>query len=419
MLFALTWSAISFFAAGRWLNDLAGLAGSVIAYVIVLGIVTVPGFINAFLVSSLLLDRRPARLPVAKLPGVTILIAAYNEEQSILATLESIGAQDYGGQLDVIAINDGSTDSTLERLRSVSYPWLRVLDLGKNGGKAKALNEGLALARHPLTITLDGDSFLYKNALVNLVGRYLSEPPDTGAVAGAVLVRNSRFNVVTKAQEWDYFHGIASIKRVQSMYRGTLVAQGAFSIYRTDLLRSLGGWPDLVGEDIVLTWAILERGYRVGYCEDACSFTNAPASFGQFIRQRQRWSRGLIEAFKCHWRLLFRRRLSTIFIWFNVMIPFMDVVYTATFIPGLVLALFGYYWLAGPMTLLVLPLTMIVNYLMYSVQSAMFATQGLKVRRNRFGFFVYALFYGAVLQPACVVGYIKEVFNMPKKWGTK
>ena len=238
-------------------------------------------------------------------------------------------------------------------------------------------------------------------------------------MAGSVLLRNSRFNLITKIQEWDYFHGIAAIKRLQSLFQGTLVAQGAFSLYRTDVLRQLGGWPESVGEDIVLTWAILNQGHRVGYCEDAISFTNAPTTLKQFIRQRQRWSRGLIEAFKVYGRLLFRWRMSTIFIWWNLLFPYMDVVYTLFFIPGLVLALFGIYWVAGPMTLLVLPLACVVNYLMFFIQSRMFEAQGLKVRRNPVGFLVYSLFYGIVLQPGCVLGYLSEILNLRKRWGTK
>src|SRR3546814_1444020 len=119
------------------------------------------------------------------------------------------------------------------------------------------------------TLFRSGDSYLYRDALKHLVGRFLSDPPNTAAVAGSVLLRNSRFNLITKIQEWDYFHGIAAIKRLQSLFQGTLVAQGAFSLYRTDVLRQLGGWPESVGEDIVLTWAILDRGHRGGCCEDA------------------------------------------------------------------------------------------------------------------------------------------------------
>ena len=420
LLAGIVWMGFSIYAADAWIRDLGHVVSPWVAYPVIYGIAVVPGFMNAFLVVSLLLDRRPAaNHAVATLPGISILVAAYNEEANIASTIESIARQQYSGPLQVLVINDGSTDATAQKLAQLDYPWLQVLNLERNVGKANALNTGLELVRHRLTITVDGDSYLHHNALSNLVRRYMSDPPNTRAVAGAVLVRNSRKNMVTAIQEWDYFHGIAAIKRLQSLYQGTLVAQGAFSIYDTALLRELGGWAHTVGEDIVLTWAILERGYRVGFAENACLFTNAPDTWLQFIRQRQRWSRGLIEAFKLHWRLLFKARMSTLFIWWNLLFPYMDLVYTFAFVPGLVLALLGVYWIAGPMTLLVLPLAMIVNYLMFAVQSKMFIEQGLKVRRNVLGFVFYALFYSVVLQPACVLGYIKELVSRSKNWGTK
>ena len=419
LLCAFGWAAVSLWIAGKWMADLSALFGKPLTGLLIFAVLVVPGFANSFIVASLAMDRRPPRKRYATLPGVTILVAAYNEEASILSTLASIDEQDYPGPVDVIVINDGSRDNTMQLLESVSYPWLRVLDLKKNGGKARALNEGLKLARHQLTITIDGDSCLYKDALRNLVSRYVQSSPDTAAVAGMVLVRNSRQNVVTKVQEWDYFHGMAAVKRVQSMYEGTLVAQGAFSLYRTSVLREVGGWPESVGEDIVVSWAILQRGYKVGYCEHACLFTNAPDTFRQFIRQRERWSRGLIEAFKSHWRLLFKKRMSTVFIWYNLFVPYIDLVYTLTFVPGILLALAGYFWLAGPATLLVLPLAMLFNFQIFAIQSKMFDTQGLKVRKNLGGFLGYALLYGAVMQPACLVGYVKELFKTKKSWGTK
>lgn len=414
------WMAFSVVAAQPWIHDLSRVVGTVVAHLVVYGVAVVPGFMNAFLVASLLFDRRPpVHDATGPLPGVSILVAAYNEAANIAATIESIALQNYPGPLQVIVINDGSTDGTAERLAALNYPWLEVLHLERNGGKANALNQGLARAKWGLTVTVDGDSYLYHDALSNLVRRYLSDPPNTRAVAGEVLVRNSRKNLVTEIQEWDYFHGIAAVKRLQSLYQGTLVAQGAFSVYDTALLRELGGWPATVGEDIVLTWNILARDYRVGYAENACLFTNAPDTWRQFIRQRQRWSRGLIEAFKADWRLLFRPRMRTLFIWWNLMFPYIDLVYTLAFIPGLVLALFGVYWIVGPMTLLVLPLGMLINYVMYHVQVHMFETQHLKVRRNIVGFMFYALLYNMVLQPACVIGYLQELLSRQKKWGTK
>lgn len=420
LILATMWSVLSFYLGQRWLADMSHLFGTVWAYLILFGIAILPGFMNAFLLSSLLMDRRPVlREANEPLPGISMLVAAYNEEASIAQTIESIAKQAYPGELQVIVVNDGSSDGTAAELDRVHYPWLEVMHLPSNMGKAGALNEGLKQVRHKLTITVDGDSYLYRHALENLTRRYLSDPADTKAVAGAVLVRNSRTNLVTQIQEWDYFHGIAAIKRVQSLYQGTLVAQGAFSIYDTELLRHIGGWPHSVGEDIVLTWAILKAGYRVGFAENACLFTNAPTTMRQFIRQRQRWSRGLIEAFKEHWRLLFELRMTTVFIWWNLLFPYMDVVYTLAFVPGIVLALFGIYWIAGPMTLFVLPMALVINGIMYRIQSGMFAEQHLKVRRNWLGFICYSLFYGLVLQPACVVGYVQEFVMRTKRWGTK
>lgn len=420
LVLGLAWMVFSVVLAIPWIQDLSLLTGQVVAYLVIFGVAVLPGFMNAFLVASLLLDRRPPIREVSvQLPGITILVAAYNEEANIAATVESIARQSYPGAMQVIVINDGSTDDTAAKLAAIKHPWLQVLNLARNVGKASALNEGLQLARYSLTITVDGDSYLYRDALRNLVGRYLSDPSNTRAVAGAVLVRNSRRNMVTAIQEWDYFHGISAIKRLQSLYQGTLVAQGAFSVYDTELLRELGGWPHTVGEDIVLTWAILERGYRVGFAENACLFTNAPETWRQFIRQRQRWSRGLIEAFKSHWRLLFKPRMTTLFIWWNLMFPYMDLAFTLAFVPGLVLAMFGIYWIVGPMTLLVLPTAMLLNYLMYNIQVRMFTDQGLRVRRNIVGFFFYAFCYSLILQPACVVGYLQEFVGRAKNWGTK
>jgi len=413
------WAGLSFVLAQKWISDLSAIVGAPIAYIAIFTIAIFPGFMNAFTVVGLLIDNRPRRAIPTIFPGISILIAAYNEQDTILSTLESIDKQNYRGPFEVVVIDDGSKDGTVEKLQSVSYPWLRVIVMPTNGGKAKALNAGLEQVRFALTITIDADSYIYRNALSHLVGRMLGDPENTVAVAGSVLVRNSRFNLITKMQEWDYFHGIAAVKRLQSLFQGTLVAQGAFSIYRTDILRQLGGWPECVGEDIVLTWRMLERGYRVGYCEDGFAFTNAPTTLKQFIRQRQRWSRGLIEAFRAHSKLLFRRRMSTVFIWWNLFFPVMDLVYTFVYIPGIILAFFGYYWIAGPMTLLVLPLAFIVNCVMFFIQSREFALEGLKVRRNLIGLFVYTLLYGVILQPACVWGYLSELGGFRKSWGTK
>lgn len=422
---AIAWVVLSVWLSRPWLAELSMHVGFALALFVIMFIAYVPGFMNAFLIGSIAVDRRPIRRAITEYPPVCVLVACYNEQDNIIETLSSLAGQDYPGELEVVVIDDGSTDETLALARAEagrverSGLTIRVLAQPENGGKARALNRGLSETVHPLVVTVDGDSWLRSDALSKIVQRFLSDPPNTVAVAGAVLVRNSRDNWLARAQEWDYFHGIAAVKRMQSMYHGTLVAQGAFSLYTRDALVAVGGWPECVGEDIVVSWALLGTGARVGYCEDACVFTKVPVGIKQFARQRQRWSRGLLEAFARHWPLLFKRRLSTLFIWWNLLFVPLDTVYTLAFLPGIVLALFGYYWIAGLMTLLVLPLAAIWNIVIFRVQSRMFKSQDLEVRRNVSGFLFYTVGYTMLLQPVCVMGYLSELLRMRKSWGTK
>lgn len=423
---AIAWTAFSVRMATDWMHDLSDLTNPIFALWVLTFVAFVPGFMNAFLATSLLLDERPPRRAALTYPGVSILIAAYNEEAGIEATLESIANLNYLGAVEALVLNDGSRDQTaakataaIERLALPYNITIRLLDFEQNRGKSAVLNSGLEAARHDLVCTIDGDSRLRADSLREIVERYLSDPPGTAAVAGAVLVRNSRSSLITQAQEWDYFHGISAVKRMQSMYHGTLVAQGAFSIYRKDVVEEAGGWPETVGEDIVLTWAMLERGYRVGYAEDAIVFTDAPTEFRQFYQQRKRWSRGLIEAFQRHSSLLFKRRLTTLFVWWNLLFLPLDLTFTFIFIPGLIAALLGYYWIAGPLTLLLLPLAVVWNGIIYSIQRRMFREKGLKIRRNITGLVFYVLFYSIVMQPVCLWGYVSELTGQRKKWGTK
>jgi poly-beta-1,6-N-acetyl-D-glucosamine synthase len=424
---ATVWMALSIWLSLSWLHDLSQQIGLPLALYLIAFVAYIPGFMNAFLIASLLLDRRPPRAQAERLPGVTVLVPCYNEAAAVADTIGSLARQRYPSEVEFLVIDDGSKDRTLEIAREsvAALPperarLFQVLASERNGGKSAALNRGLAMARYPLVASVDGDCWLLPEGLKRIVTRYLGDPPDTRAVAGTILVRNSRRNWITRVQEWDYFHGIAAVKRMQSMYHGTLVAQGAFSLYDRQMLCDLGGWPECVGEDIVLSWAILNAGYRIGHCEDAVMFTNVPESFRQFAHQRKRWSRGLMEAFMRYGRkLLFTRRLSTLFIWWNLLFLPMDLAYTFGFIPGIVLALFGYYYIAGIMTLVLLPMAMACNGVMLAIESRMFRAQGLKVRQNLLGFFFYALCYSFVLQPVSIWGYSAELLGLRKDWGTK
>ena len=417
---ACLWTWFSIWIAQAWIHDLSTHIGMFAAIFLIYGIAIIPGFMNLFAALSLMMDKRPRREALPFYPGISILIAAYNEAASIKDTLVSISQQNYPGKLQVIVINDGSKDETANIVRNLQeqFSWLTFLDLEKNAGKAHALNEGFKLVEHDLVVTIDADSYLHRIALINIVERYLLDPPNTRAVAGKILVRNSRENLLTKTQEWDYFLGISATKRMQSLYQGTLVAQGAFSIYDRAALIEVGGWPECVGEDIV-TWSLLNAGYRVGHCEDACLFTNAPTTLRVFIKQRQRWARGMMEAFIKHPSILIKPRLSTFFIYWNLLFPWLDLAFTFGFLPGLVLACFGYYWIVGIMTLVLLPMALLLGLLNYFIERQMFDEMGLKVRKNFTGFLIYVFAYSFLLQPASILGYLDEILRTRKTWGTK
>jgi len=416
---AILWVLFSFWIALPWISGLDSVIGPVPTILIILGVAVLPGYISGFVFFSVLLDHRPALTKIGHYPPVSILIAAYNEEHTIADTLRSVLSQSYAGDMEVIVIDDGSKDQTSAQVEAMVDPRLRLVRQPVNGGKASALNTGLHHARHDLVITVDADTFLYKDALRYLVGRYLCDPSNTAAVAGAIAVRNSRKTWITRLQEWDYFHGIAIVKRIQSLYQGTLVAQGAFSLYEKSVVLELGGWAPVVGEDIVLSWGMLSKRYRIGYAENAVVFTNVPETYRQLFRQRRRWARGMFEALRAYPEILLTPRITLQFVLVNLLFPFLDVSYLLFFVPGVIAALFGFFLIAGPVTLLLIPLAGLNNLVIYIVQRRMFTERGLKVRKNIRGMFLYVFLSQLLMSPASIAGYASEVLRLGKTWGTK
>ncbi|WHY88600.1 glycosyltransferase [Neobacillus novalis] len=401
-----------------WVKELGQVVTVPVAIVIITGIAYLPGYLNAFMVVSLLFDRQPAFKTLNPKEPLSILIACWNEEKGIAMTLQQLAKQDYEGLMRIYVIDNNSSDHTAE----VSKQAGRELGLDihvlfeKKPGKHHALNKALLSVDTKYTITLDADTLLHPQAVRRLVARMESAPKEVCAVAGAVLVRNSRENWLARLQEWDYFLGIASIKRLQGLYQGTLVAQGAYSLYLTDVIKEVGGWPDAIGEDIVLTWAFLEKNYKVYFEPTAIAFTDVPTKFSHFSRQRSRWARGMIEALKRvkPWEQprIFTRYLTGS----NLVMPFLDFVYTFVWIPGLILSFFGVFWIVGAHTLLVLPLALLANYLLYRYQKGVFHELGLRIRKNRIGFIFFVLCYQMMMSPVSVWGYIQEFMQRKRVW---
>jgi biofilm PGA synthesis N-glycosyltransferase PgaC len=418
-LVSLLWMCFSIYVSMPWLQDLSNVISFPLALFIIIGISYIPGYMNAFLVMSLVLDRQPRFKDEFPHEPITVLIAAYNEAERIFNTLKYLSNQDYYGKIKAIIINNRSTDCTiLEVLRAKREFDLDIEIIHEDKpGKFHALNKGLQQVNTPYVITLDADTLLHPSAIRYLVARMKSGPDDICGVAGSVLVKNSRDNIWAKIQEWDYFLGISSIKRLQGLYQGTLVAQGAYSLYKTSCIKEIGGWPDAIGEDIVLTWRLLQKGWKVYFEPLAVAFTEVPTTLKHFVRQRSRWARGMIEGLKeiKPWQ---QPQLYTKYLTFiNLIMPYLDFVYSFFWIPGLVLAFFGHYWIVGPMTLLVLPLTLISYGMLYFYQKGyVFRSLHLRVRKNFFGFLLFVLVYQIIMSPVSTYGYIQEIFKLERKW---
>lgn len=416
---AAAWVALAVVLSRPWVADLAPVVGPVGAWTIVLLVAYLPGGIVAFLAFSLAMDRQPPLRVTDPTAPVTIIIAARDEEVGIVPTLRSLSSVAYAGPVHVILADNGSTDATVEVARATAVECGIALQVVHEAvpGKAHALNAALLHVTTPLVITVDADTLLHRDALRRLVSRLESAPPDTVAVAGSVLVRNSRENLLTRMQEWDYYLGITAVKRMQGLYQSTLVAQGAFSVYRTDEVRRVGGWPDAIGEDIVVTWRLMEGGQRVYFEPTAVAFTDVPARTRHFFRQRARWARGMLEGIRAvpPWRQ--DRTLTKLVAGVDLLIPFLDLGYALIWLPGVVLLALGYPLIVSVWTLLVLPVTLLVYGTLRRFQSRhVFDPLDLRVRRNRGGYLAFLLLYQVLCSTASLVGYAQFVAGTRRQW---
>lgn len=419
LAFACAWLAFSIWLSIPWIEGLAIHITMAGAIVVVTMLAFLPGFVIALLAGGLLLDRQPPLKVASPRTAVTVLIAARNEEDVIGETIGSLARQDYEGPLRVMLIDNGSTDRTAEVARTAAE--VTGLDLvtlyEAQAGKNFALNHGLSVITTDLVITVDADTLLQCSAIRLLIARLESSPPDVRAVAGAVLVRNSRASFWSRLQAWDYFLAIASVKRMQGLFQTTLVAQGAFSLYRTDALREVDGWPDAIGEDIVLTWRLMEKGALVYFEPLAIAFTSAPETFRAFSRQRARWARGMIEGLRTipPWR--HQGGIAKVLTGIDLIIPLLDTSYMFLWVPGIVLACFGYFWIVGPMTIAVIPLTMFVyGLLFYFQKKRVFTPLKLRVRRDIMGLILFVFVYQFFMSLFSLTGYFQELTQRSRSW---
>ena len=295
-----------------------------------------------------------ARSPLT--PGVSVVVPAFNEAAGIAHSVRSLLSMHYR-HLQVVVVNDGSVDETMDVLRrefsleafpyayvpvistqpvravyrSTTNPKLLVVDK-ENGGKADALNCGINVTEEPLVCSIDADSILDEDALLLSCRPFIDEPERTVAMGGIVRVGNGCTiehgqvlkvelprSALANMQVVEYLRAFLSGRIGWSHINALLIISGAFGVFRRDVLQHVGGYAtDSVGEDgelVVRIHRVLRaegRDYRIGFVPDPVCWTEAPEKLGALRRQRTRWQRGLFDMIWLHRVMLFNPRYGAV-----------------------------------------------------------------------------------------------------------
>lgn len=242
-------------------------------------------------------NRRFIKISDAK-PLVSIIVPAYNENVNAVKTVSNLLKSDYP-DFEIIFVNDGSKDNTYDLVKSAFEGNDNIKIFNKsNGGKASALNLGIEKAKGNFVVCIDADTQLKTDAVSKLMESFIDD--DTGAVAGNVKVGNE-INMLTKWQSIEYITAQNFDRKAFDILNCITVVPGAIGAFRKEAIEDAGGFTsDTLAEDCDLTIRILRTGYRVRSNSEAIAMTEAPEKMGQFLKQRFRWSFGVMQTFWKH-----------------------------------------------------------------------------------------------------------------------
>ena len=254
--------------------------------------------------------RIDGRTPPMPAPGtgpiVSVLIPCFNEEKVIVGSVARILESDWRN-LEVLVLDDGSTDATAQAVRDAyaDEPRVQLMSF-ENGGKAAALNRGLTKARGAVVVALDADTLFPPDTIPRLARWF--DDPTIGAVAGNAIVGN-RNNLITRWQALEYVTAQNLERRALAALGAVTVVPGAVGAWRRAALEALGGYPaDTLAEDQDLTLAVQRAGWRVEFDPTARAYTEAPETVAGLLKQRYRWSFGTLQCIWKHRAALFDRR---------------------------------------------------------------------------------------------------------------
>jgi cellulose synthase/poly-beta-1,6-N-acetylglucosamine synthase-like glycosyltransferase len=233
-----------------------------------------------------------------QLPPVSVIVPAYNEGTVLERAVQSLLRLDYP-EYEVLIIDDGSPDDTLATAAALEgeYDGVPIRVFTKpNGGKATALNLGIANSRHPFILCMDADSTVEPQLLRRALPHF--EDPTVGAVAGNVKIEN-RDRLITRLQALEYIEGLNMPRRAQGFIAAVNIVPGPVGVFRREALTDVGGYDtDTFAEDADLTLKLISSGWKIVYEDQAVAWTQAPEHWLDLVQQRYRWTRGILQAIR-------------------------------------------------------------------------------------------------------------------------
>jgi biofilm PGA synthesis N-glycosyltransferase PgaC len=327
------------------------------------------------------------------------VIAARDEESAIARPWS--GSRTSRRALTAILADNNSTDRTAEvaeERRGVVWSAAHLRGRKRKGGRSTE-----RWYRDPIVVTVDADTLLHPEALKYLVSGLMRTRGQHARLRGRSGQSPTR-NLLTRMQSWDYrLESMGS--RMQSAYDSTLVAQGPSP--RTGWTTfAPWGWPDAIGEDIVLTWSLMRSRGLVEYEPCALAATAAPARVSLLMRQRSRWAQGMLEGLQRNPPAKQPRVLARFVSGLDYLVPLLDLGYVFFWVPGVVLFIAGYPLLFSWWSMLVLPITLLIYGLLRRWQERhVFRRLGFHPRHDVLGFLGYLFGYRALVSPAALRGY--------------
>ncbi len=351
-------------------------------------------------------------------PFVSIIVPVYNEGVVLRYSIESLLDIDYPNY-EIIIVNDGSTDNTAEIGETmVGYHHgrssiVKISLINKpNGGKSKALNAGIQYSEAQFVLCMDGDSQLTPNTL-KMAMRHFDDPA-VGAVAGNVKVQN-RKKMLTDLQALEYLEGLNLARSAQGFIQMVNIIPGPIGVFRKVTLRDAGFYSsDTFAEDADVTLKILAKGWKIIYEPNAIAYTEAPSSIYQLLKQRYRWTRGILQAIRKHKRYLYNPTVN-----FNNSFIMWSMFYEALIWPAMNIFVNLYFIIVA--LLYGIHITLFLWWVGIAVLDLMSAVFCIAAEKEEFRLvpyaIVYRLFFILLIDVTKAAATVEEFLGIKMTWG--